>query len=262
MDRYVRIYRELLRLNLSSLVAYRSNFVNSVVSSTAWGVFSLVSIVLLTYRVQSVFGWTREEILLLTGVYSVVIGVFHTLFSRNFERFSRLVLYGTLDSVLVKPIDTQFLISFWLVNYAGLFRVVVGAAFIVYLLHALAIAVPASAVAVFSLFLIAGVLLLYSVWFLAATITIWYPRLTNIVDVMYTFSSISRFPREMYQQLSWYIFLFLLQLTFIIVTPVRVLVGKLTPADTIGLVSFAAILFFLSRKFWKFALRFYTSASS
>jgi ABC-2 type transport system permease protein len=126
----------------------------------------------------------------------------------------------------------------------------------------LAITVPASAVAVFSLFLIAGVLLLYSVWFLAATITIWYPRLTNIVDVMYTFSSISRFPREMYQQLSWYIFLFLLPLTFIIVTPVRVLVGKLTPADTIGLVSFAAILFFLSRKFWRFALRFYTSASS
>src|SRR3972149_8688112 len=90
MGKYVRIYRDLLRLNLSSLVAYRSNFVNSVVSSTAWGVFSLVSIVLLTYRVQSVFGWTREEILLLTGVYSVVIGVFHTLFSRNFVRFSRL----------------------------------------------------------------------------------------------------------------------------------------------------------------------------
>jgi len=262
MGRYIRIYRELLRLNLSALLAYRSNFVNSVVASIAWGVFSLISIILLTYRTQSVFGWTREEILLLTGAYSVLIGIFHTLFSRNFERFSRLVLYGQLDAVLVKPVDTQFLVSFWLVNYAGLFRVIVGAAFIIYLLHALTITIPVSVGAVFLLFLIAGVLLLYSVWFLAATLTIWFPRLTNIVDVMYTVSGISRLPREMYQQLSWYIFLFLLPLTFIVITPVRALIGNVTPTDSIGLVSFAFILFFLSRKFWQFALRFYTSASS
>jgi ABC-2 type transport system permease protein len=114
----------------------------------------------------------------------------------------------------------------------------------------------------FSFFLIAGILLLYSAWFIASTVTIWFPRLTNIVDVMYTVSGMSRLPREMYQQLAWYVFLFLMPLTFVIVTPTRALIGKLTLVDDIGIVSFAVVFFLLSRKFWHYALRFYTSASS
>jgi ABC-2 type transport system permease protein len=192
----------------------------------------------------------------------MLIGVFHTLFSRNFERFSRLVLYGALDSVLVKPIDPQFLVSFWQVNYAGLFRVLIGGAYMVYLVRTLAINVPATAFIGFVFFLFTGIILLYSIWFIASTITIWYPRLTNIVDVMYTISSMSRFPREMYQQLAWYLFLFLAPLTFIIVTPVRSLLRNAAPAEYIGLVAFSFVFFFVSRKFWKYALRFYTSASS
>lgn len=262
MGRYIRIYRELLRLNLEALLAYRSNFINSVLSSIAWGIFSLLTIIFLTYRTQTVFGWTREEILLLTGAYSILIGVFHTLFSRNFERFSRLVLFGQLDSILVKPIDPQFLVSFWQVNYAGIFRVLIGSAYIIYLVRTLGIHVPILVFVGFLFFLFTGILLLYSMWFIASTITIWFPRLTNIVDVMYTISSISRFPREVYQQLSWYIFLFLAPLTFIIVTPVRTLLQDATLGDSAGLIAFSIALFVISRKFWRFALRYYTSASS
>src|SRR3989344_7547774 len=109
MKRYFRIYKQLCIISLSELLAYRGNFLNSLISSLVWGAFSIVSILLLTAKTKSVFGWTREEIILLTCSYSMLIGIFHLVFSRNFEYFSRIMDLGQLDTFLLKPLDSQFL---------------------------------------------------------------------------------------------------------------------------------------------------------
>ncbi len=259
---YVVVYLTLLKLNFSALVAYRSNFVNNILSSVAWTAFSLLSILLLVARTPTIYGWRREEVLLLTAGYSILIGIFHTLFSRNFERLSKLVHFGQLDSVLVKPIDSQFLVSVWNVNYTTLVRVPIGVIFLGVLLSRLGINPHNMHVLLFAFYLTVGLVCLYSLWFSVLTITIWFPRLSNIVDFMYSVSSISRFPREMFREFSAYLFYFLFPLMFIIVTPVKSLLGRVSVFDVAGLVGSAVLLFSFSRWFWKFALRYYTSTSS
>ena len=262
MKSYLRLYKTLLRLNFSNILAYRVNFTTNIIASVSWGLFSIFSIVLITSRTSSIFGWKREEILLLTAIYSVLIGVFHMLFSKNFERFSNLVYYGQLDSLLVKPVDSQFLISFWLVNYTSVFRILLGVAYTGYLLYTYQMTVSVGSAVWFIFLLIVGLCLLYSVWFVAVTLTIWFPRLTNIVFFMYSVSGLTRYPQEMYRQLAAYVFLFLMPITLVVTTPTKALVQKLSPTEGFMLVGFACVLFWISRKFWKFALRYYTSASS
>src|SRR5574341_269965 len=126
MKSYLGLYKTLLHLNAENLLASRANFTTNVISSVSWGLFSIFSIMLITGQANAIFGWRREEILLLTAIYSILIGVFHMLFSKNFERFSNLIYYGQLDGLLVKPVDSQFLVSFWLVNYTSIFRIVLG----------------------------------------------------------------------------------------------------------------------------------------
>src|SRR4051794_7125311 len=126
MERYFKIYRKLLKINFAALVIYRGNFVNSIISSTLWGALTLASILLLTYNQKTIYTWTKDELILLTISYSILIGIFHTLFSRNFERLSQLVYLGQLDSLLIKPIDTQFLVSVWLINYSSIIRTLAG----------------------------------------------------------------------------------------------------------------------------------------
>jgi len=184
MRPYLTIYKTLLHLNLSALVAYRANFISNIISSISWGVFSIVSIVLLTSKTTVIYGWKREEILLLTTTYSVLIGLFHTLFSKNFERFSRMILYGRLDSILLKPIDSQFLISLWIVNYASLTRIILGIGLTFYFLHQLNIVLSPFIVVSYILITAMSLILLYSIWFIVATLTIWFPRLSNIVEFM------------------------------------------------------------------------------
>lgn len=260
--RYARVYKVILQLNFSSLVVYRTNFVNNVLSSIVWGAFSLISIILLTARTETAFGWRREEILLLTGIYAIVIGLFHTLWTRNFERLSQIVFYGRLDQVLLKPIDPLFFTTTMIVNYASITRILIGIGYSCIIWQKVAGTFSVLLALRFFIFLFAGLVLLYSIWVIAVTPIIWFPRLSNITDVLFTVSGMARFPREMYSQLQQYIFFFLLPLTFILVTPTKALLEKATVFDVSGLLICTCILFFASRAFFKYALRHYEGSGS
>lgn len=260
MKRYLRIYLLLLKLNFATLVEYRANFINSVLATITWGGMSVFSIYLLTARVSSVYGWTREELIFLTAVYNIVFGLFHMLFSRNFDRFSRVIHFGQLDSILVKPADSQFLLSFWFINYTSLIRIILGIVICLVLLHQFGITITFFTLLQFLLFLIVGVFIAYSVWFLFMPLTVWFTRLSNIVDLLYQINGLGRYPPEMVQ--NGFFLVILLPIFFVVATPTKILLQTVTIYDVLGSLCFAAILLVISRKFWQFALRFYTSASS
>ncbi len=261
MKKYFKVYKTLLQLNLSTLTAYRANFINSLISSLAWGSFSVLSVFLLTSKTSSVYGWSKNELLILIGAYNIFIGIFHLLFSRNFDRFSTLIHYGQLDGLLVKPMDSQFLLSFWFFNYTSFFRILLGILFTVYMLFQTHQALSFLAILGFVIFGIIGILLLYSVWFIIVTFTIWFTRLSNLVELLYNLNGMTRYPQEMFRGTK-IIFFFLLPITLALTTPTKLLFSKSSTSDFFLLFIFSVILFYISRKFWKFALKFYTSASS
>lgn len=262
MKRYVTVYAQLWKMSLQSLLIYRANFVNSLLASFSWGVFSVVSILLLTSKTNNVYGWSKNDLLLLTLGYQVLIGVFHTLFSRNFERMADIINLAQLDSFLVKPLDSQFMLSMWRVNYTSMIRIVLGILLIGYYTKIAGIEMGVSTIALFALLLVIGLILLYSLWFIAATLIIWYPRMSNVIELMYTVSGFSRYPGEMYKNALGQAFYVLLPLTLVVTIPIKFLISKVTTGDIVLLFIFAVGLWVVSRTFWKFALRFYTSASN
>ncbi len=262
MKRYFRVYRAYAKMSLEALFAYRANFINSSISSVAWGVFSFVSIFLLTSKTSTIYGWKREEIIILTCGYQIMIGVFHTLFSKNFGYMAEVIEYAQLDGFLLKPIDSQFVMSMRWVNYTSIFRIFIGLIFLLYILQNFSIGLDPFITGIFFLLLLVGLLLLYSVWFTVATVLIWFPRLSNIIELMFNVSGMTRYPGELYKHASEYLFLFLLPITLVVATPVKFLFRRTSIFDISELFLVAIIFFISSRKFWKFALRFYTSASS
>lgn len=262
MKQYLNIFKRILKLNFSLLLIYRSSFIADVFSSLAWGFFQIVWVLLLTSKIKSAFGWTREEMILIVVVYNVILGFFHCFFSRNFDRFSMMVDRGELDTILVKPADSQFLISFWVIGYSSLARALFNLIILFYLLAKMQIAITLINILGFFFLSIFGVILLYSVWFVVSTLIIWFPRLSNLIDLLHNLTGISRFPPEMIYGFKSFVLLFLVPFTLTIAIPTKVLFNKVLSGD-IGLLVFLSLLFFwLSRKFWQYALRYYTSASS
>ncbi len=257
--KYFKIYKALLKINFSYLTAYRSNLINSVIANSVWGFFSLLLIVILTSKTPSVFGWTRDELFLLFGIYNIITSIFQFFFTRSFDRFSEIINRGRLDSVLLKPADSQFLMSLSYANFTVLLRAFFGIGFIAYVFAQMHY-VPTLVQVLFSLVLMsASITVLYSVWYIVGTCLIWWPSFNNLIGLMYEVNGTSRYPQEMYRAISPLLFYTILPLTLIMTVPTQVLIGNMTSANIFLLIFFALILFIVSRVFWKYALRFYTS---
>lgn len=262
MKRYFRIYTQLLRLNLATLLTYRVNFVNQVIASIGWGLMSLYTVILLTSRVTDAYGWKREELLFFNGVYGIIVGIFHMFISINMGRLSRVIHMGELDGILVKPIDSQFAVSFWQVNFSAIFRILIALSYTVWMLGVLHVTITVWHVALFLLFAMSSLVLLYSLWFFVLTNLMWYSNMTNLVLFLFSFESMARFPKEMLSQLASYLFVIVLPLALVINTPARMLLGRLNVVDATQLFALSLVFWIVARRYWKFTLRYYTSASS
>lgn len=250
-----------MKLSLASLLAYRVNFINGIFSSLVWSIFGMLATFLLTSKTQHIFGWSRNELLVLTACYNIFFGVFYMFFSRNFAEMTRIIHFGQLDTYLLRPIDSQFSLTCWTQGFYQITRVVVGTLFLFYILSLMHVHVTPWSVLFFLLLFIFGIMIMYSIWFMILTITIWFTNLSNLVDFMYSVNIITKYPQEMYKGFSEYLFLALFPLTLVLVIPVKEILHKILLSDIFILLIVAVIMLFISRHFWKFALRFYTSAS-
>ncbi len=262
MKQYFKIYKALIKINFSILLIYRVNFINSIISTIGWGIFQIIFMSLLTSKTKSAFGWSSQEMMILVISYVIIIALFHFIFSQNFDYLSRVINRGELDYFLLKPVDSQFLISTSHIAWANLFRFFLGVGFMIYYINRFNFHLSIVNIIGFFTLMIFGLTLLYSIWFIITTVLIWYPNLDNLVDVLYTLNGFARYPSEMFKQINSFVIFFIIPYTLIIATPTKALFDKVLSGDIFILLLVSIGLFFASRKFWKFALRFYTSASN
>lgn len=261
MDRYLRIYWAMIKINFAYLLAYRANFVNNIISALAWGTFQVVWITLLMGKRGTVFGWTADDMILLTFGYFMVLGVFHFLFSRNFDMFSRIIDRGEFDAILLKPIDSQFHSTMRIVSFANLVRAIVGLVLIIVWIVIKHYSVTLVQVVLFGFYMGIGVITLYSIWLIVITTLIWYPNLSNMTDLLYTINGLARYPGELIRSSGKIILYILIPLSLSISAPMKILLQKNALEDVVILTLSALVLFTVSRLFWKHSLKFYMSAS-
>jgi ABC-2 type transport system permease protein len=243
-------------------MVYRANLVNHLINSLVWGLFLFIQVYLLTSKVSSIAGWDRPALLLLTGVYDLVIGIFYLLFSRGFRDIAEIILMGKLDLYLLKPLDSQFHLSLREVNLPGSVRCFLGILIISLLSFQYHLTFSFTALCLFIVSTIGSVIFLYSAWFLVLTLLIWAPRVENLVDLLYTLTGLGKYPREILKPFPTSILTFLILPTLLTVSiPTKILLNNTSLPEIIGFNLFGLILLILSRKFWKFGLKFYTGGS-
>ncbi|HSD98691.1 MAG TPA: ABC-2 family transporter protein [Patescibacteria group bacterium] len=262
MKRYIKIYWIIIKLNFSLLFAYRANFYNSFIISVGWGIVSVSSIFFVTAKVSHIYTWSRGDLYLLAGVYSVIVGLFHMFFSASLERFGRTISLGMLDSYLLTPIDTQIYLSTKTFRPISLLRLIIGIVFTAVVITQQHIEIHFANVFLSFVFIFFGITFLYSMWFLVITLMIWNPNLTNLIDFLYISNNFSRYPTSIVTYTKNVLLYLVLPLMLVTTVPAEFILGKVTILQVIGLLFFSLGLFMASRYFWKFALTKYTSASS
>ncbi len=260
MIRWWRILRAFWSTALQSHMEYRGNFLLSLLSSAGMFAGSVLTLSVMFHHTSSLGGWTFHQALAVMGTFMVLNGISLSVFSPNLNRIVEHVRLGTLDFILLKPVDAQFWLSLRYLTIQGFPEILLGLGVVGYVYVKLRPG-PGPTLAGVALF-VAALILLYSLWFMLASLSIWFVKIYNITAVLQTLLEAGRFPVHAYPLFWRFVFTFLIPVAFITTLPAAMWVEG--PSFRVILAGFAmaGTAFLASRRFWFFARKFYTSASS
>lgn len=260
MQRYLKVLRLFWSAAIASELEYRINFFIATLSSLGNLAGSLFGLFLF-YRTGYTFsGWSWEAALVVLGIFTLLQGFSATFLASNLNRIVRHVQEGTLDFILLKPIRSQFWLSTHTLSPWGLPDLVFGSIIIGYAGKRLGVGINDYLLGVLPLLF--SLVILYSLWFMLGSTTIWFVKIYNVTEVLRGFLEAGRYPIAAYPTAYRFFFTFVIPVAFLTTVPAQALLGRSEISWLIGAAILAVALFSVSTWFWRFALRFYTSASS
>lgn len=260
MQRYLRILGLFWSAAIAAEMEYRVNFLLATLSSLGNLMGSLFALFLFYRQGYTFAGWRWEAALLVLGVFTLLQGYSATFLSPNLNRIVRHVQEGTLDFVLLKPIQSQFWLSTHTLSPWGIPDLVFGGVLIAYAGNRLGIGIDNYLASIIPL--IFGSIILYSLWYMLGATSIWFVKIYNVTEVLRGLLEAGRYPMAAYPVGFKFFFTFIIPVAFLTTIPAEVMLGQSQLNWILGSGILAVSLFVISTMFWRFALRFYTSASS
>jgi len=269
LRRLLRILRRFWSTALAAELEYQANAVVELLAVLGNLAGSLFVLSLLYGHGRDLGGWSWEAALVVLGLYTLLDGITTCLLQPNLSKIVGHVQNGTLDFVLLKPIDSQLHLSARHLSPWGLPGVLAGlvlsgwgmvqtltgqrqigiAALIGPLLAGLALLLAAAAI-------------LYSLWFVLAALSIWFVKIWNATEVLRSVLVAGRYPVSAYPAALRLLFTFVLPVAFLTTVPAEALIGRGSWPWIAASWLVALTCLISTRLFWRYALRHYTSASS
>lgn len=262
MLRHVRIVRLFWSTSLSAEMEYRLNFLFEAITSAGSFAGSLFTLSLVYGQGASFQGWPWHAALLVVGLFTLLEGVSSTWLNPNLSRIVNHVQKGTLDFVLLKPLDSQFYLSTRNLSPWGFPNMLFGLVLIFYAGGHLGFTAWQYLAGLVPLAL--SFVILYSLWYILGTLTIWFVKIYNVTEVFRALLEAGKYPLAAYPAVWQFFFVFVIPVAFLTTVPAESMRGS-NPYfwQWLGAEALLATgLFAFSRFFWRFALRSYTSASS
>jgi ABC-2 type transport system permease protein len=260
MQRYLKVLSLFWSTALAAELEYRLNFAIATLSSLTNLAGSLFGLFLFYRTGYNFQGWNWQEAMLVLGIFTLLQGFSEVFLVPNLNRIVQQVEQGTLDFVLLKPISSQFWLSARMVSPWGLPDLFFGIIIILYAGGQLNLTLGNY---LFSLVpILFGFAILYSLWFMLGATSIWFVKIYNVTEVLRGLLEAGRYPMVAYPTAYRVFFTFVVPVAFLTTVPAEALLGRSEIGWLWGSGILAIALLFASKFFWRFALRYYTSASS
>lgn len=258
----LRVLWTFFRIGAMNELAYRVNFITQFFQAFLSLGLALGGLAIVFNQTDTLAGWHPAELTALVGIYVLVGGLISLVIQPSMQRFMEDIRLGTLDFMILKPEDAQFLISVRQIEIWKLLDVGLGCAVLIVALVQLGTQIGLLQAAAFGVALLAGATIVYSFWLILATSAFWFVKTENILVIFQAMYQAGRWPVTIYPPWLQGILTFLVPIAFAVTVPAQALTGRLTSQTLILAVVLAVGLFLGSRWFWRFGIRFYAGASA
>lgn len=239
---------------------YRVDFFIDALMSLFWTASALVPLLVLFGDRQTVVGWTWAEALVVVAFFTFLKGVLDGGIQPALQNVVEQIRKGTFDFVLLKPADTQLLVSTSRFEIWKAADVIGGMVLLGWALSQLGRWPGPLEIASTVALLVAAVAILYSLWILVVSLAFFVVKIDNL---SYLFSSIydaARWPSSVYRGILSFVFTFVIPLAVMTTFPALSILGRLETIPFVSALVGAFAFSWVARQVWKKAIGRYTSA--
>jgi ABC-2 type transport system permease protein len=280
---YLSVFLTFARNSLVRNMMFRTNFIIECLSSVTWTMMNLGFYLLIFHHTNSIganTGWGKWEFFAFLATTMLINSIVQAFFMPNCEDISELIRTGGLDFALLKPIDTQFLISLEKIDWSSLANFAAGLVLLIVSLAQMTtrsdspLVLRPEMVVLYVFYVLCGVAILYGLMISLSATSIWLGQNRSLYDFWFYITNFSRYPMEIYDgpwgkplQLAC---TFIVPVLIVVNVPARIIARPVTadgtPVEIWRLALFALVAtagsLIVSRWIFLASLRSYRSASS
>ncbi|MBL8094618.1 MAG: ABC-2 family transporter protein [Anaerolineales bacterium] len=263
LRKHLLIYGLFVKNSLIAQLEYRFSFIGNF-SMEAGYLLVKLSYVVVVYRAGvTLNGLTPDEVLLFSGTFVALTGLYAGLFMINNYNLRSLIKDGDLDLLLTKPVSTQFLVTLRrsdLTIFAV--DVLAGGVMVALAWARLGLPVSLSTVGGYAVFFALSALVSYCLFLLPLLLTFWLLNATALAGIVDSFWDFNSMPMDIYSRWIQSVGIFVLPIFVITNFPPMAALSRLAPAYMAWAVGLPVLLLWVVHVVWTRGLRAYNSASS
>jgi viologen exporter family transport system permease protein len=258
----LRLFWLFVKTSVLNDTEYRADFFGQLLVTLLGIGTQLAAVWVIFSHTPNLAGWSLPEVLALLGVYNFMSGFIGALIAPNMRRLLEDVQQGTLDFALLKPVESQFLVSVRQFVIWRLTDIVLGIALAVYATLRMTHQISLYEALLFPVMLLCGTVIVYAFWLILITTSFWFIRLENIEMIWWNLFEAGRYPINVYPVPIRNFLTFVVPIAFVTTIPARALGRGLDGHTVLLAVLLAVAMALVSAWFWRVGLRRYGSASS
>lgn len=264
IKKYFRVFLHFQKIGFMNRMQYRINFVVIIATVFIQIAINLAFIRVVFGFVNNISGWGYYQTLIVLASYLIIDGATWAL-TAYVNGIDSHVRMGTLDGIILKPINTQFIVSFWRGDTENLGELATGVGLAVYSLSHLKIntRILLENISAYVLLIILALVIIYSLSILVRSAVFWLMNSGGLFSIVMKITESSKYPIDIFfHKIVRGFFTFIIPLAFVATVPAEILTKGIDLKLIAMSVIMATLFFVVSRKFFNFALRHYSSASS
>lgn len=163
-----KLYFKSLKMHISSELEYKTSFIINFISQIFTYFTYYFLIIALFQRFDNIRGFTMYEVLLCFSIIQFGFSVNETFF-RGVDKFETLIINGTLDRLLLRPVNVLYQVMCNETDLVKVSRVIQSIVVMIIALFKLKISITFSKIVLLILMMLASVLIFFSIFVLMAS---------------------------------------------------------------------------------------------
>ena len=259
--KYIKLYIAMFKTSFIADLEYRANYFTRIMTDILWYIAQIMTFEVIYQHTEKIGDWDKYQMRVFLGILFVIDALYMIIIHENLDNISEKVSKGDLDLLLAKPVNSQFMLTLQKANTALFGNLILGASWLLYALSNmtdfnwfrllwLIILIPCS------------LMIIYSIRFMLSATAVIFTRSENLQFLWWQIYKLGMRPDSMYNPFIKYLVLTVIPVGVIVSIPARALLNPPELTYLLWPLILGPILIYGTHRYWNFALKFYSSASS